>query len=109
MTKDQTSSIRPQDRRKNFRIEWKSPASIDLGDGSGRLNCVVRNLSNGGARIACIETLPDEFILRLTPGRGRPRSCRVAWRRGDEVGVQFVDVLPPDGPSTRTRLTEVVR
>jgi hypothetical protein len=97
------------ERRQNFRIEWKSPASIDLGEGTERLNCVVKNLSNGGARIACHEELPDQFILRLTPGRGRPRSCRVAWRRGEEVGVQFVDILPPDGPSVRTRVAEVVR
>ena len=97
------------DRRENFRIEWKSPASVDLGADRERINCVVKNLSNGGARIACSQTLPDDFILRVTPGRGRPRVCRVAWRRGDEVGVQFIDTLPADGPSARARIVEIVR
>jgi hypothetical protein len=35
--------------------------------------------------------LPDEFILRLTPGKGHPRSCLVVWRRNQDLGVQFTD------------------
>lgn len=97
-----------RDRRQNFRIEWKSPASVDLGDGQDRIACVVKNLSNGGARIACAETLPDEFILRVTPGRGRPRACRVAWRRGDELGVQFVDAIALEAQSQKARIVEVI-
>jgi hypothetical protein len=97
-----------RDRRQNFRVEWKSPASVDLGDGTPRIGCVVKNLSNGGARIACAEALPDEFILRVTPGRGRPRSCRVAWRRGDEIGVRFIDVMAPEATPQKARLVEVI-
>lgn len=91
-----------RERRRNFRVEWTSPASIETGDGA-RVGCVVKNLSNGGARIACAEALPDEFLLRLTPGKCRPRSCRVAWRRGADLGVQFIDVALPEDTPIRQR------
>jgi hypothetical protein len=96
------------DRRKSFRVEWTSPASIDLGDGSPRLPCVVKNLSNGGARIASAKVLPDDFILRLTPGRCRPRSCHVVWRRDDEVGVQFTDAPALDETLVKNPAAEPV-
>ncbi len=97
-----------RERRRNFRVEWTSPASIEPGDGRGRLNCVVINLSNGGARIACTEPLPDEFTLRLTPGKGRPRASRVVWRRGQEIGVQFTDLVPPEVAPAKGRSAEPV-
>lgn len=81
----------PRERRRNFRVEWESSASVERIDDGERISCIVSNLSNGGARIICAETLPDEFILRLTPGRGHPRSCRVMWRRKQNLGVQFTD------------------
>ena len=97
-----------RDRRRTFRIEWISPASIEPGDGRERLNCVVQNLSNGGARIACADPLPQEFILRLTPGKGRPRACRIVWQRGHEVGVQFTDTVPPEVTPKRRPTVEPV-
>ncbi|HET9902795.1 MAG TPA: PilZ domain-containing protein [Xanthobacteraceae bacterium] len=86
-----------RERRRSFRVQWESPAYVELKDGRGRISCIVNNLSNGGARITCAEPLPDEFILKLTPGRGHPRECRVVWRRNQDLGVQFVDRLwdPP--------------
>jgi hypothetical protein len=97
------------ERRKNFRVEWTSPASIEPGDGRPRLSCTVLNLSNGGARVVCAEDLPDQFILRLTPGRGRPRACSVVWRRGREVGVQFTDMVPAhDVPARRSAIEPVL-
>lgn len=94
-----------RDRRRNFRVEWTSPAHIIPGDERERVNCVVNNLSNGGARITCADPLPDEFILKLTPGKGHPRACRVVWRRNQDLGVQFIDVLwerPVETPRSKT-------
>ena len=81
-----------RERRKSFRVEWNSPAKIyDCSDRFAR-SCVVSNFSNGGAKIVGIEpaTLPDEFILRITP-HSPAHKCHVMWRSKDGVGVQFVD------------------
>jgi hypothetical protein len=79
-----------RERRKNFRVEWNSPARIY--DNHGRLTgrCIVSNFSNGGAKIIDLEppTVPDEFILRMTP-RGRAKRCRVIRRSKDGLGVEF--------------------
>jgi PilZ domain len=82
---------RRRDRRKNFRVEWNSPATIyDAGRHLER-SCVLIDLSNGGAKIAGIRscTIPDEFRLR-TP-LGDRRTCRVIWRTEDTLGVEFTD------------------
>ncbi|HEX2217101.1 MAG TPA: PilZ domain-containing protein [Xanthobacteraceae bacterium] len=82
-----------RERRKNFRVEWNSPATLYDADGSSGRPCIVSNLSNGGAKIAGVvpDTIPDEFILRITP-HSRPRRCQVLWRSKDSLGVEFAPV-----------------
>ena len=79
-----------RDRRKNFRVEWNSSGKIYDSDGRLTQQCVVRNFSNTGARIVGVEsrTVPDEFILRISPHGGIHR-CRVIWRSKDGIGVKF--------------------
>ena len=82
-----------RERRKNFRVEWHSPATIyNLDQQEPRL-CVLSDFSNGGAKISGIaaDILPDEFLLRFGRGNDRTRKCRVIWRTDDTVGVQFAD------------------
>jgi hypothetical protein len=93
-----------QERRKTFRVEWNSPATIYYGDLSRR--CILVNFSNGGARITGLRgnTVPDEFTLRITRGHGRTRTCRVLWRTDDAVGVEFTGcVEDADEPGDRVR------
>jgi PilZ domain-containing protein len=80
-----------RERRKHFRVEWNSPATIY--DGQLPRCCIVSNFSNGGAKIVGVKatTIPDEFMLRITPGHGRIRKCRVLWRSDDAIRVQFID------------------
>jgi hypothetical protein len=81
-----------RERRKNFRIEWNSPAC--LYDRNGRFGraCVVSNLSNGGARIVIAqpETVSDVCVLRITP-HSPLRKCHVIWRTKEAIGVQFAE------------------
>ena len=78
-----------RERRKNFRVEWNSPATIYYG--TLARPCVVINFSNGGARITAIRaaTVPNEFMLRITPGRAH--KCLVLWRSVNTLGVAFID------------------
>ena len=81
------------ERRRNFRVEWNSPATIyDLQRNLVR-PCILVSFSNTGARITGIlaSTIPDEFMLRITGGRRGTRKCHVLWRSNDTLGVEFTD------------------
>jgi hypothetical protein len=56
------------------------------------VTCTIRNMSSKGAKLVVSSQagLPNSFELELESG-GPPRSCRVIWRRDNEIGVNFVD------------------
>jgi PilZ domain len=81
------------DRRKSQRQAISRYAKIQLPDGSLARNCLITNLSHGGARLHVegVE-VPDRFVLLISDGsRATPRSCKVAWRLGFELGAEFLD------------------
>ena len=82
-----------RDQRKAKRIPRRQAAWVVLDGGCAKFPCVLWDISDGGARIAAARasTLPDEFGLFLTKDGKSHRYCRVAWRRGGLLGVQFVD------------------
>jgi len=65
-------------------------ATIVFDGGRTRLDCVIRNLSEGGAKLEfpTVRGVPQSFDL-IVPGH-RPYHCRVAWRALKELGVQFI-------------------
>jgi hypothetical protein len=75
------------------RREERSPtnwiATIRLRDGT-EIPCTVKDVSKSGAKIgvASAQVLPEVFMLRII---GRDFLClvRMAWRRGDYVGVRI--------------------
>ena len=68
-------------------------ATVVFDGGNSRVDCVIRNLSEGGAKIEVpsARAVPQTFDL-LVPGH-RPQHCRVAWRALRELGVQFMSPL----------------
>ncbi len=68
---------------------------IIFADGNSVVDCVIRNLSVAGARLEVPTTvgLPQEFTL-LDVHSGRSYIAKVAWRRGETMGVEFSD--PPE-------------
>jgi PilZ domain len=87
-----------RERRNNFRVEWNSAARIYDCDGHFTALCIVSNFSNGGAKIVGLEpgTVPDEFILRISP-RTRAQRCQVVRRSRDGLGVKFTDSAKSTG------------
>lgn len=79
-----------RERRKHLRVEWNSLAKIYDRHGQFAGTCIVRNFSNGGAKIVGLGqyTAPDEFILRITP-HCHAQSCHVVRRTSDGVAVEF--------------------
>jgi hypothetical protein len=68
---------------------------IIFADGTMVVDCVIRNLSVAGARLDVPATLvlPHAFTL-LDAGTERRYIATVAWRRGNQMGVEFSD--PPE-------------
>lgn len=61
---------------------------------SGVMDCIMRDLSEAGARLACAQAaqLPDRFQLVVVTER-EMREVRVIWRSLEELRVEFVS--PP--------------
>ena len=59
---------------------------------SERTECLIRDLSEGGANveIAAGRHVPSELILSFNDGQGS-RHCFVKWRRGNSLGMEFID------------------
>ena len=93
------------DRRQSFRVDWNEPATIH--DGSLARPCILANFSNSGAKLTKVipATIPDEFLLSITP-HGRKRKCRVRWRYGEAVGIEFTDRAEVEQPDNRAPVRE---
>jgi hypothetical protein len=55
------------------------------------ITCSITDISEIGARLV-IEAkaeVPDTFILLLTANGEARRQCRVVWRDGTDIGVEF--------------------
>jgi hypothetical protein len=59
----------------------------------GALACLIRDLSEKGARIIFPDTvtLPDVVDLYI-PQREQTLRARVQWRRQDEIGLGFMEI-----------------
>jgi c-di-GMP-binding flagellar brake protein YcgR len=78
------------ERRKNSRTRVLKSGRIAVSAKAPRIECAVRNLSDGGA---CLQVhsgtfgIPREFELHV---EGAPnRMCRVIWRTENRLGVSF--------------------
>jgi uncharacterized small protein (DUF1192 family) len=58
----------------------------------GALSCLIRDLSDKGARIIFSDTvtLPDMVELYI-PQREQTLRAKVQWRRNDEIGLAFIE------------------
>ena len=77
----------------------------------GALSCLVRDLSDKGARIIFSEnvTVPETFDLHILQ-KNQTLRARVSWRRGDEIGLDFpakVAAAKPRASALVKRVTEL--
>ena len=78
------------ERRKSGRSRVLKSAKLIL-KRSAIIDCLVRNLTNTGARIQIANTvdLPKDFEMTFDGGYSI-RPCRLGWRTVTETGVEFV-------------------
>src|SRR5215208_1065281 len=101
-----------REQRTPLRRDARYGVWIAYGDDRTLVPCTLLDVSQSGARLMLSgnEDVPDKFVLLLSEhGRAR-RQCRVAWRRKDKVGVEFVIVedrgpaaLASEGPGAEHR------
>jgi hypothetical protein len=97
------------DRRRSVRDKVIFGAVASVNDRGSTVDCVVRNISEGGACVEFEETakLPEE--MRLTIARkGRSFFARMIWRQADRVGLAFRTMTASDAPES-TDLDERLR
>jgi hypothetical protein len=79
-----------QERRRLSRSRILKGAKLVIGS-SSTIDCVVRNVTNVGARIEIPNTAQLPLAVGLTFDGGRTvRECQVVWRRVTETGLKFV-------------------
>ena len=78
-----------EEKRKTPRQRALKKGRIVFNAKNSTLDCVVRNLSAGGARltVTTVVGIPDTFELIMSDGARH--HCRVAWRTATELGVDF--------------------
>lgn len=81
-----------KDFRKTPRDAIGSKAWIRLDGGFSVRACRLVDLSNTGVRIVvdAPRDVADRFSLLLLRDAAPGRRCRVKWRKGSEIGAEFV-------------------
>ncbi len=77
------------DKRTTPRQRTLKKGRIVFNDGRSTIDCLVRNLSAGGAKLEVPSSvgIPDDFDLVMADGS--TKRCRVAWRKLTEIGVSY--------------------
>jgi hypothetical protein len=81
---------RPEAKRSSARRRVLKGAQITFRRGNASIDCTVRDMSDGGARlrVASAIGIPDLFDLAIP---AEPvRQCRLIWRKIEQIGVAFV-------------------
>jgi hypothetical protein len=81
----------PSDERRGREARRTALKSGRIVYPGGSVECKLRNISDGGARleIGGQQLLPHTFELHVT---GMPvRHCSLRWAKDNLVGVQFID------------------
>jgi hypothetical protein len=81
------------DARRSKRKIFDHVALLDFRDGEEPRPCQLIDISAGGARLLLFSKateIPKFLTLFLSPTGSVSRNCKVAWRSGTSIGVQFL-------------------
>lgn len=96
------------EHRNSPRVRSFLRGEIIHSNGSSKTECIVRDLSEGGARIEAppTVTLPEFFDLHI-PLRGTMHRAQIIWRHGHELGLQFARPEMKDSPVPEQKSSDV--
>ena len=92
------------DRRAFSRTQIRKNGKILFMDQPCFVECIIRNISEDGALLSMLVSVPlPQAILLWEQRTGALYECDVRWRKDHMVGVHFIDVC---GRATRRALLE---
>ena len=86
-----------REERKTVRRFTRRAATLTFGDRKPSVDCVIWDISEGGARLAVglpLSDLPHNFTLNLFKDESVQRKCEVVWMDKRFVGVKFTGCVP---------------
>jgi hypothetical protein len=85
-----------KDRRSSLRQKSFLQGRIYFNNRRATLDCVIRDLSETGAKLKISEAVavPEAMELYI-PNREEIHRARVEWRSEDEIGVSFGEAAAP--------------
>ena len=100
----QRVDYRHENRRAARRNRIFKRARVILGDGYSTVECVVRDVSDNGARITIEDpiAMPGSFSFVFLD-KGVVQAAVVRWQRGRNIGIEFPAAVQREGQSRRTR------
>jgi hypothetical protein len=90
-----------EEKRKHPRHRTFLRGKVEFNNRASSLDCTIRDLSDGGARLELAETvaIPEHFELSV-PAKGMRHAAYIKWRTKTHVGIAFAQPLsPPSEPS----------
>jgi PilZ domain-containing protein len=98
-------------RRQSQRDKVLYGGVAEINERGSTMDCVVRNISEGGA---CVEfdqaaKLPEEMNLTI-PRKGRSFLAKMIWRQANRVGLAFRTIMTDESGSDfdeRLRRSEI--
>lgn len=87
------------DRRRQDRSRSYLGGRIVFNHRQSSLDCLVRNISAGGAKLVFSDAVavPEAFTLTI-PKQDRELAVRLVWRRGHEAGIAMGETRDSDAP-----------
>ncbi|GJE69736.1 PilZ domain-containing protein [Methylorubrum podarium] len=87
------------EKRQEARKRTFLKGRIHFNKGASSMDCLIRDFSEMGARLELSETntLPESFDLYI-PQKEMTLRSNLRWRRGDAVGVAFLEAHKPAAP-----------
>src|SRR4051794_22022961 len=101
------------ERRESARDKVIYGGVADIDGQASRTDCVIRNISDGGARLEFDKytRLPKNMLALTITRKGRSFLAKVVWWRDNFVGVLFNDETavkaPPSDLENRLRISEL--
>jgi hypothetical protein len=88
------------DRRQSLRDKVIFGGVAAINDRGSTMDCVVRNISEGGACVEFDESakLPEEMRLSIAR-KGRSFLARMIWRQAGKVGLAFQTMTASGAPA----------
>lgn len=93
-------NFQPRPERLKIRRKALAGGRLIYHGGSATVECVVRDISEGGARLRIEGTapIPERFEL-VVPSRNLRMRARTVWVRDNERGVEFLEEAVPPQPA----------